>query len=496
MSGTNAHMVVESYEDKRSSTAESGRGPFLLLLSAQTEEALISMAAQLTAALESPELREASMDEISYTLMAGRHHFSQRFALVVEDRTDAIDALKKASEKEPDRRWLRGEMPRNFRTEVWPAGGVTGAGANYLYLAAEQYCRGCEILPAAILGSRVPRRVHLPAYPFLRKEYRSYDRPEAHPEAQIVEAPMAEDVDWAARLARYAGKKICILCSNEEDGAGMQRLLRKLESACQLQVRLDIDALPVSEEGMQALSRVRPEIILVTGDANRLVRSLMQADWDQRTQIYCFFHSCDGAPQGDQVVRSNGRFSWKSIGLDTPGVSPEDHGLLVREWLLDDPAGSAGAGYAEVHYRNGKRYLERYPAALEDWLTRGEERKKAGDQPSIEELRNMISVEEMEKMAPSLVEKIYALCHVQDENPAIDPTAVIRETIIDVLQIERLDDEEALQRYGLDSIKAMRLSVRLEKRLNRPIQPQWFLTYPTVSELSKFLQNQGEVFLT
>jgi acyl carrier protein len=66
-------------------------------------------------------------------------------------------------------------------------------------------------------------------------------------------------------------------------------------------------------------------------------------------------------------------------------------------------------------------------------------------------------------------------------------TAIVRNSLADVLQLSEIDNERSFLDYGLDSIAGMKLAVRLEKRLKREIPPQWLFSFPTVAALSQQL---------
>jgi acyl carrier protein len=138
---------------------------------------------------------------------------------------------------------------------------------------------------------------------------------------------------------------------------------------------------------------------------------------------------------------------------------------------------------------------------IEEIIERWEEDKIKGIVPDFGQIRESISVDEMNTMPSSLVDRIYNLCFEQQATiphtaaTSFDHMQIIREIIGEVLQLEKIDDDEPFQNYGLDSIKAMRLSTRLEKKMNRPVQPQWFIEFPTVIELSQHLNSINQAIL-
>ncbi|MBU1082660.1 MAG: KR domain-containing protein, partial [Spirochaetes bacterium] len=97
MSGTNAHMVVESHLPEplpRNSVLG-----FVLVFSAKTFEALDQKLLDMVSWLTKNPLPGNNLAAVSHTLLEGRHHFHLRCALVVRDRQDALDLLNQAIAK-------------------------------------------------------------------------------------------------------------------------------------------------------------------------------------------------------------------------------------------------------------------------------------------------------------------------------------------------------------------------------------------------------------
>ncbi len=125
---------------------------------------------------------------------------------------------------------------------------------------------------------------------------------------------------------------------------------------------------------------------------------------------------------------------------------------------------------------------------------------------------NIISLSEIKKLEPQLIQRIYRLLFPQTTAKALDnnnhkaiafnaddsqpkqpevPTIdVIREVATQVLKLQGIDDNKKFQDYGLDSISATQLAIHLEKRLQKEVPPQWLLDFPTVKLLTDCLQRQ------
>ncbi|WP_225408522.1 type I polyketide synthase [Stigmatella hybrida] len=89
--GTNAHVVVEQ-PPAREASVPSIRSHRLLVLSAKTPSALDAATEQLTGFLA--KRPEVPLDDVAYTLAAGRRAFAHRRVLVCRDMADAAAALR------------------------------------------------------------------------------------------------------------------------------------------------------------------------------------------------------------------------------------------------------------------------------------------------------------------------------------------------------------------------------------------------------------------
>ena len=95
MGGTNAHVVLEEAPARAQGVASGA--PHLLVLSARTATALDSATARLLGFLEADA--SANMDDVAFTLQAGRRNFPHRRFLVCSERADAIAGLAANSKR-------------------------------------------------------------------------------------------------------------------------------------------------------------------------------------------------------------------------------------------------------------------------------------------------------------------------------------------------------------------------------------------------------------
>ncbi|OEU94845.1 SDR family NAD(P)-dependent oxidoreductase [Streptomyces oceani] len=179
MSGTNVHMVVESYRG-RPRAAPSAEAPArLLALSAKTDEALRERVHDLREMLRAADRDNLSLTDLSHTLLERRQHLDHRCALVVDDLEEAVAGLSAVEQGEPhpavrfgvvpsDRR----DRPREADGEA-PFGRLASAGAaeyrDALMTLADLYCRGLSPDWGALFVDEAPKLVALPGYPFARK---------------------------------------------------------------------------------------------------------------------------------------------------------------------------------------------------------------------------------------------------------------------------------------------------------------------------------------
>ncbi len=184
MSGTNIHMVVQSYATKAPVAPLKQAPYFLLALSAGTRESLQEKIKDMIAVLQNEDLQGQSLLQISYTLLEGRQHFRHRCAIVIQDREQAVSVLKHVGKKERLPNLFHGTVPRNFIEQkefqrhaydlLKQSLSLQGDKNRYgeiLYALADLYCQGYDFTWSQLYGDDKPRRIHLPTYPFVRECY-------------------------------------------------------------------------------------------------------------------------------------------------------------------------------------------------------------------------------------------------------------------------------------------------------------------------------------
>ncbi|MGH8260593.1 MAG: SDR family NAD(P)-dependent oxidoreductase, partial [Steroidobacteraceae bacterium] len=195
ISGTNAHMVLESYDrDTQRDARAVAIQTVLLAISAKTELALRERARGLIAALRDERRRwdGADLASLSHTLLSYRRHFAFRCAVIAASREQVIALLEKvAASDEKHPMIMRGKVARDFVEQpmlreyaddlLKRLARLEGDAERYrqaLAALGDLYCQGYAPSWAASYGDHPPRRISLPGYPFARERYWVQERGE------------------------------------------------------------------------------------------------------------------------------------------------------------------------------------------------------------------------------------------------------------------------------------------------------------------------------
>ncbi|ARE86646.1 SDR family NAD(P)-dependent oxidoreductase [Clostridium formicaceticum] len=184
MSGTNVHMVVQSYFIEETEDFSEQAPYFLLVLSAKTPEALQKKIDDMIILLQKKDCPEQNLAQISYTLLEGRQHFKYRCAIVVQDCDDAMYIWKQVGSKEKPLNLFQGKVSRDLKSQkimkeyaqdlIKQSCSLKKNKNRYqeiLYVLADFYCQGYELSWSQLFGDTKPRHISLPTYPFARERY-------------------------------------------------------------------------------------------------------------------------------------------------------------------------------------------------------------------------------------------------------------------------------------------------------------------------------------
>ena len=212
MSGTNVHMVVESYPEPARRAPITEAPALLLLLSAKTPEALHEHIQELRSALAQGELDSLRLSDTAYTLLDGRQHFAYRCSLIVGGAEDAFSVLSAAESGQRHPMVRRGEVPRDqdrslleiqsrALLDVLRSPGVSAEQYREVCCSlADLYCRGAVPDWSALFTGDRPRIITLPGYSFARSPHWATDGRHAPARTTAQEFLPAQEPKKSAEL--------------------------------------------------------------------------------------------------------------------------------------------------------------------------------------------------------------------------------------------------------------------------------------------------------
>ncbi|MCP4696151.1 MAG: SDR family NAD(P)-dependent oxidoreductase [Gammaproteobacteria bacterium] len=192
--GSNAHLVVEEYDSQVSgikpvlSAVEGSQvsGLHLIVLSAQDEERLRIYANNILAFLREGAFLQKdrflengiSLDDIAYTLQAGREAMKSRIAFVVENKAELSHKLTDfIAGKAEIKGCYQGQMKQEDRPDIFADDEDIREIVNKwivkrkLGKLAQLWVTGADINWSLLYGKERPMRISLPTYPFAKKRY-------------------------------------------------------------------------------------------------------------------------------------------------------------------------------------------------------------------------------------------------------------------------------------------------------------------------------------
>jgi acyl transferase domain-containing protein/SAM-dependent methyltransferase/acyl carrier protein len=193
LGGTNAHIVVEEYVEQSSQFRVQGSElthqvgpegnseletqnsePYLVVLSAQTEDQLQEVAENLHRYVTGQtDFIPAHLKALAYTLQVGRKAMRSRLALVVDDAEMLCKKLATfIAGKDKIKRCYTGQVKLETSGSKASPEKVKGWLIDRkLKKVARQWIKGVDIDWSLIYRDEKPRRIGLPTYPFARKRY-------------------------------------------------------------------------------------------------------------------------------------------------------------------------------------------------------------------------------------------------------------------------------------------------------------------------------------
>ncbi|MFT4924038.1 MAG: acyl transferase domain-containing protein/enoyl-CoA hydratase/carnithine racemase, partial [Phenylobacterium sp.] len=114
-----------------------------------------------------------------------------------------------------------------------------------------------------------------------------------------------------------------------------------------------------------------------------------------------------------------------------------------------------------------------------------------------DEIDKIISFEQIQTLDNSLIHRIYLLLYPNLGKPSGQENGhstananqtqrldIIRTTVCKVLKLANIDDDIDFQDYGLDSISATQLALKLEQSLTTQVKSHWLIDFPTINALA------------
>lgn len=174
--GSNAHIIIEEHQNQhRLLTQEDEQGPYIMILSAKTEERLRQYCQIYSEFLEETS---SSLNDIAYTLQVGREAMEERIAMVVSSKKEFAENLSRFSQGHEDiEQMYRGNVKDHIERENLVEG---EEGQAFIHLIvknqnfdklAQLWVSGEMIDWGLLYRKNTPYRVSLPTYPFASESY-------------------------------------------------------------------------------------------------------------------------------------------------------------------------------------------------------------------------------------------------------------------------------------------------------------------------------------
>ncbi|WP_341347628.1 SDR family NAD(P)-dependent oxidoreductase [Paenibacillus sp. FSL H3-0469] len=190
--GANAHIILEEYipAERGGKDGDGKEGgnihganihgePYIIVLSARTEDRLKTYALKLAHYLELPEAETASLRDIAYTLQLGREAFAERMAITAGSVPELKGLLDEFNQgRLPDGKVFRGNI-KGFKDYI-ELFNAEQTGISYVDLLlgggntstiARLWSLGLDVDWQKLYEAGHCRRVPLPTYPFARNRY-------------------------------------------------------------------------------------------------------------------------------------------------------------------------------------------------------------------------------------------------------------------------------------------------------------------------------------
>jgi polyketide synthase PksN len=166
--GVNACVVVQEYEAPVASEPMNAPGPFVLPLSARSEDRLQDHVDRLLIFLE--EQPYVDLSNVCYTLQVGREEMEERLAVVVSTIDEAAERLTRWRKSGSASDVYRGSLKARRKDRTAPRIAET-KDKEAMHELAAAWVAGQSVDWECLHRDSVPQRISLPTYPFARERY-------------------------------------------------------------------------------------------------------------------------------------------------------------------------------------------------------------------------------------------------------------------------------------------------------------------------------------
>ncbi|ACL75234.1 SDR family NAD(P)-dependent oxidoreductase [Ruminiclostridium cellulolyticum] len=183
--GSNAHMLLEEYDNSSHRRNSDYVGSCAIVLSAKNRERLIEYAGKMVEYLkkyarelnpnsDSEMTEDIRLLDLAYTLQIGREAMDERIAFTAKDLAEVVSVLEGYSQGETGfKNFYSGNIKRN-KTDNKAGAAVGGDLGDICRL----WVSGTEIEKELLYKDTVPNRIPLPSYPFAKDTYMVPEAPE------------------------------------------------------------------------------------------------------------------------------------------------------------------------------------------------------------------------------------------------------------------------------------------------------------------------------
>jgi acyl transferase domain-containing protein/acyl carrier protein len=348
-SGTNAHVVVESWEQAGQIT-DAAPCEEVLLVTARTEAALHALVERYAVFLSRSESgSESDWSEICYTAAVGRAEFGERLAVVAKSKPAASEKL---------RQWLRdgsaeGVSAGQVKAGERPRKTVSGTASE---VATEFVC-GATVDWAGYWSGRKLRRVALPTYAFQRERY--WIEASAAQEAENGEATGRSFLGRRLRTAGVRAQYETKLSAASWIGEHVLGGRAVLPATGHLELMLEAGA-EISGAGCVLEDVVLESRLEIAGE--RRVQTVVEEESEGRSRVRVYAEQADS--KWERVSEG-----WL-VGNEAAAQQPDALNLeALRERL--EPRGAGEEFYARLASR-GLEFGERFRGVEQVWVGAGE----------------------------------------------------------------------------------------------------------------------------